>query len=207
MKSYSKFILPSVYLGIIAVMVMSVILVLSGISRYLNDKTEYNFAVKGVFDDEMIPVVKTNTTQIIKPYNSDKVSIGKYFYDFESDETKQEQAIVYYESTYMQNDGVDYVSDSPFDIVAIYDGEVISVEENEIYGNIVTIKHTDNLTTVYSNIKDILINTGYKVSQGEIIATSTTTQDNKNALHFEVYYKGNVIDPENLYTLNINELK
>ena len=49
----------------------------------------------------------------------------------------------------------------------------------------------------------ILINVGYKVSQGEIIATSKkySLDSGKELLHFEVYYKGNSIDPENLYTL------
>ena len=51
---------------------------------------------------------------------------------------------------------------------------------------------------------------GYKTSQGEIIATSDTSrleESKKPTLHFEVYYKGNTIDPEEMYTLKVSDLK
>ena len=89
-------------------------------------------------------------------------------------------------------------------------GEVESIEDNEIYGKIVTIKHNDNFKSVYSNVKDILVTVGYKVSQGEIIAASNSSKIDKehaSLLHFEVYYKGEAIDPENLYTLSVSELE
>ena len=82
--------------------------------------------------------------------------------------------------------------------------------KNDIFGNIVTVKHNDNLMTVYSNINDVNVNVGYKVSKGEIIGTSGSSKlqsDFVNTLHFEVYYKGEVIDPENLYTLSIEDFR
>ena len=107
----------------------------------------------------------------------------------------------------MQNTGVDYVDDEEFEIVSILDGEIIGIEDNEIYGKIITVKHGDNLITRYCNVNNVLVSVGYKVSQGEIIASSNSSVfDNNEMLHFEVIYKGNIIDPENLYSIKISEL-
>lgn len=210
MGKYSKVLIPAFYVGIVIIMGMSVILVLSGISRYLNDKVNYKYTLDGVFESNTLPVVSNKNTSIIKPYIASNVKIGKYFYDFEADENKQEESIVYYENTYLQNNGVDYVSDESFDVVSILDGEIISIDESDVYGKVITIKHNDNLKTVYANVEDVLVSVGYKVSQGEIIAVSaksTTNTTEKSLLHFEVYYKENVMDPENFYTLSVDELR
>lgn len=210
MGKYSKVLIPAFYIGIVIIMGMSVILVLSGISRYLNDKVNYKYTLDGVFESNTLPVVSNKNTSIIKPYIASNVKIGKYFYDFEADENKQEESIVYYENTYLQNNGVDYVSDESFDVVSILDGEIISIDESDVYGKVITIKHNDNLKTVYANVEDVLVSVGYKVSQGEIIAVSaksTTNTTEKSLLHFEVYYKENVMDPENFYTLSVDELR
>ncbi len=211
MTKYSKILIPTIYLGVIAVMVMSVILVLSGVKSYISDKPSYEWTLDNVFEDETIPVVKESNDIIIRPYLSENIKVLRYFYDFESDdEKKQMSSLIVYGDTYMQNNGVDYSSDEDFDVIAILDGEVISVEDNEIYGKVVTIQHNDNLKTTYSNVKDVLVAVGYKVSQGEIIATSDKSKldNNVNAmLHFEVSYKNNLIDPESLYTLSVSELQ
>lgn len=211
MTKYSKILIPTIYLGVIAVMVMSVILVLSGVKSYISDKPSYEWTLDNVFEDEAIPVVKESNDIIIRPYLSENIKVLRYFYDFESDdEKKQMSSLIVYGDTYMQNNGVDYSSDEDFDVIAVLDGEVISVEDNEIYGKVVTIQHNDNLKTTYSNVKDVLVAVGYKVSQGEIIATSDKSKldNNVNAmLHFEVSYKNNLIDPESLYTLSVSELQ
>ncbi len=212
MGKVSKFLLPTIYIGIIGVMVMSVVLVLSGIQSFLNESPLYQYTLDGVFSENIIPVVKeqNNIEAVIRPYLSDKVKVGRYFYDYESDNTKQEQSLILYGDTYMQNDGVDYVSSDKFDVVSILKGEVISIEDSEIYGKILKIKHNDNLISVYSNIKDVLVSVGYTASQGEIIASSDKSKiDNgdNSMLHFEIYYKGNAVDPESLYTMSVSELQ
>ena len=211
MGKVSRILIPTVYIGVIAVMIMSTILVLSGIQSYLIDLPIYQYTLDGVFNENVVPVSTVPVVEtIIKPYNSDKVNIGKYFYDFESDESKQEESLIEYEGTYMQNNGVDYVSDDKFDVMAILAGEVISIEDNEVYGKVVTIKHNDNLKSVYSNVKDVLVSVGYSAAQGEIIASSDKPKintKNNSMLHFEVYYKNEPVDPESLYTLSVSEFQ
>ncbi len=210
MKKYSKLIIPSIYVGVIAVMVVSSILVVTGVKNFLDEKKNYNYTLDNVFIKDTVPVSRNENNSIIKPYTKDSVKVWKYFYDFESDSKKQVNSLIYYENTYMQNNGVDYTNDEDFEVVSILDGEVVSIEDNAIYGKVVTIKHNDNLKSVYSNVKDILVNVGYKINQGEIFGTSTSYKADtsvKSLLHFEVYYKGSAIDPENLYTMSVSDLK
>lgn len=210
MNKYSKILLPTFYIGIIAVMVLCATLVVSGVKTYLTNREEMKFTIDNVFDEDTTPVVKTETNTIVKPYIAESVKVGRYFYDFESDEKKQENSLILYEDTYMQNNGVDYVDSKNFDIVAILDGEVISIEDSEVYGKVVTIKHNDNLKSVYSNVDGILVSIGYKVHQGEIFAMSAKPKlpsDYKSMLHFEVFYKESAIDPENMYTLSVSDFQ
>lgn len=207
MTKIKKLIIPSVYVGAIILIISSIMLVISSINKYLTIPKDYNYSVETNFEN-IIPVVETNN-QIIKPYLSDNVTIGKYFYDFEANEEKQQNSIIFYENTYMQNSGVDYISDTQFDILAVLDGEVISVETDDTLGNIVKIKHDKNIITVYQGIDNIEIEKGNKVNQGSIIGTSGTSKINTNyttSLHFEVYYNGELIDPENFYSLNLQDL-
>lgn len=210
MKKYSKIIIPSIYVGVIGVMVVSCLLVVSGVKNFLNERKDYDYTLDKVFIKDTIPVSKNENNMIIKPYTNDKVKVYSYFYDFEGDTKKQLDSLIYYENTYMQNNGVDYSNDEEFDVVSILDGEVVSIEDNAIYGKVVTIKHNDNLKSVYSNVKNVLVNVGYKISQGEIFASSDAYKVDtkvKSLLHFEVYYKDNAIDPENLYTMSVSDLK
>lgn len=210
MNKYSKILLPTFYIGIIAVMVLCATLVVSGVKTYLTNREEMKFTIDNVFDEDTKPVVKTETDTIVKPYIAESVKVGRYFYDFESDEKKQEKSLILYEDTYMQNNGVDYVDSKNFDIVAILDGEVISIEDSEVYGKVVTIKHNDNLKSVYSNVDGVLVSIGYKVHQGEIFAMSAKPKlqsDYESMLHFEVFYKESAIDPENMYTLSVSDFQ
>ena len=211
MGKYTKYLMPTIYVGVVIIMILSVVLVVSGVKSYITDKPVYNYTLDDVFEGEVTPVVKEQNDIIIRPYLDDGVNVSKYFYDYETkDSKKQESSLIIYKNTYMQNKGVDYESANDFDIVSILDGEVTSIEDNDIYGKILTITHNDNLKSVYSNITDILVNVGYKVSQGEIIAKSQKNNldsNNKSLLHFEIYYKDNVIDPESLYTLSVNDLQ
>lgn len=210
MNKYSKILLPTFYIGIIAVMVLCSTLVVSGVKTYLLNRQEMKFTIDNVFDEDTTPVVKTETNIIVKPYISDSVKVGRYFYDFESDENKQENSLILYEDTYMQNNGVDYVDNKNFDVVAILDGEIISIEDSEVYGKVVTIKHNDNLKSVYSNVDGVLVTVGYKIHQGEIFAMSAKPKlksDYESMLHFEVFYKESAIDPENMYTMSVSDFQ
>lgn len=210
MNNYKKILIPTIYITVVGVLAISTFMVINVIKRYVNDTVNYNYTLDNVFNNDVMPVSKISSDTIIRPYNSNSVTIDKYYYDYESNSDKQEKSLIYFENTYMQNNGVDYVNDKEFDVISVLDGEIIGIEDNDIYGKVLTIKHNDNLITTYSNIDNILVNVGYKVSQGEIIATSKKcilNDSNKTMLHFEVFYKGNTIDPESLYTLKVSDIE
>lgn len=204
-------IIPSMYVLAASVVFVSISLMIIGIKKYLVIDDNYDYSLKETFmeEDEIVPVVNT-ATEIIRPYLADNVTIGKYFYDFEATEEKQESALILYENTYMQNSGVDYVSETPFDVLSVLDGEVIKVETDSTLGNIVKIQHENDFISVYQGIDNVTLKEGSKIAQGEIIGTSGTSKLNSDyttSLHFEIYYKGAMMDPENFYTINLQEIE
>ncbi len=206
MNKVKNLIIPSIYVFSVIAIIGSVFLLVKGISNYLSENIDYNYSVNDVFDTT-IPVV-AKTQLIIKPYLSENVNIGKYFYDYEGEKSEQEKSLIYYENTYMQNSGVDYVSNEAFDVLSILDGEVISVEKDDTLGNIVQIKHENDLISIYQGIDEVTVNKGNKVNQGQILGTSSTSKINpeySSSVHFEIYYKGEIMDPENLYSLSIED--
>ena len=157
--------------------------------------------------DTTIEVQKEVTSNIIKPYTDETVSISKYFYNKEDDETKQQQSLIKYKNIYMPNTGILYSSDKEFNIVSPLDGKITSIKEDEILGNIVEIEHSDNIVTIYQSIKNVKVKIGDKVKQGDIIALSGSNKlenEKENCLHFEVYKEGTLINPENFYNLELS---
>ena len=154
--------------------------------------------------EEEKPVLNETDNTMIKPYINDKVRIGKYFYDYKSDSTKQENSIIYHENTYMQNSGIDYILEEEFDVVSILDGTVTNVSKDELLGNIVEIKHDSNYISIYQSLGAINVKKGDIVTKGQVIGKSGTNQIDKdmgNHLHFELYIKGQIVDP----TLHIDK--
>ena len=160
-------------------------------------------------DDTNVTPTINETKAIIRPYTSKEVSATIPYYNIDGTNDEQAAALIYYEGIYMQNTGVLYTSNNQFDVVSILDGTVKNVKEDSLMGNIVEIEHTNNLTTVYQSLGEVKVSVGNKVSQGDVIATSgqnKITTDTSNALHFEVFYKGEVFNPEEFYLLDYNEV-
>ena len=158
--------------------------------------------------DKDIPVVSTSS-KIVRPYLDSKVSIYKTFYDYQGEADNQEKSIILYEDTYMQNSGVDYTSDSSFDVISILDGTVINVYENKILGTSIEVRHSNELISVYQSLSDVTVKEGDNVIQGQILAKSGLSNINKelsNHLHFELYYKGSIVNPEEYYNKSVDEL-
>ena len=201
-----KFLLPFIYTCIISVMVIGVILIINGVKSFVSEQPTYKYTVDDVFISDIMSVISEVNDSFIKPYSSDKVNIVRFFYNKNDEKEKQEKSIINYKNTYIQNKGVDYSSEELFDVLSVYDGEVINIEDSELYGKVVTIKHNENLITTYSNLTNVLVNVGNRVVQGELFATTDKSKfdDGLYLLHFEVKYNGENIDPESIYSLNVS---
>lgn len=213
MKSVKKIFVPTIYLIAILSVVGCILLTIMSINKYLTESEKFDYSINGLIDNEVKPVQgednTKNNVKVIKPFRNEKVTVGRGFYDFEGEQTNQEKSIIFYENTYMQNSGVDYVSDEVFDVISVLAGKVISVDTDEVLGNIVKIEHDKNIITTYQGIDKVALKVGDVVSQGTIVGVSGKSLVNSNyttSLHFEVNYKGELIDPEKFYSLNVNEL-
>ena len=137
------------------------------------------------------------------------VKLSKSFYDYKADSKSQENSIILFEDTYMQNSGVDYSLEEVFDVISILDGIVISVKEDNLLGTTVEVRHSNDLISVYQSLSEVIVKEGDELIQGQIIAKSGISNINKdlgNHLHFELYYKGTIVNPEEYYNKDINEL-
>lgn len=187
-------------IGIIA-LIGTIYLIETSIAKdsFKENDDNYGYVSKTIFD-ETVPVMnEANGVQLIRPYTDKKVKIVKNYYDYKGEEETQKNSIFFHEDTYMQSTGVSYGGVDDFDVVAVLDGTVTSVREDELLGTIVEIKHNNNLTSVYQSLKDVSVKKDDKVSQGQPIAkagTSNIDTSLKNHVYFELIQDGKVINPE-----------
>lgn len=169
---------------------------------------DFDYVSQTIFEDD-IPVVNTKPT-IIRPYTDTEVKIVKDFYDFQADEQKQQNSIIYYESTYLQNSGIAYGGkEEAFDVVSILDGTVVSVKEDNTLGKIVEVRHSNDIVSVYQSLSEITVKENDEIKQGTIIGKSGSSNISKelnNHLHFELIIKGQIVNPENYYDKKVDEL-
>ena len=208
-KRLKKFVLPTVYVMVIGVLFISI----SFLGNILQSKVDYGNMAVSALKDNVTPVGKTDNvveSRIERPYVSSNVSISKSFYDMTDDEAKQQNSLVYYENTYLQNSGVLYSSTSAFDVICAIDGKVTNVSKDEILGNFVEITHNPNLKTIYYSLSEVQVKKDDTVMSGDVLGKSEDNSLNgetENCLLFEVYHNGTAIDPEDFYNMSIEVLK
>ena len=147
--------------------------------------------------------------QIIKPFLAEGVEVARSFYDPQADREIQEQSIIYFQNTFMPNTGILYTSTEQFDVIAVLEGTIEEITEDEIMGNIVTIKHSNNLRTIYQSLGEVNVIVGDTIKQGDVIGTSGPNKvipENENMLLFEVEFKGTNINPETFFQMKPEEL-
>lgn len=197
------FVIPTVYTIFAVVVISSLFLSIEVIEE--NDSVTY---VSKAILDEYVPVISVQEEKVIRPYTDKNVTISKNYYDYQSNDEEQTNSIIYHENTYLQNTGINYQSENTFDVISVLGGEVIEVENKELLGKTVTIRHNNELISVYQSLGNITVNKGDKVTTGQVIGQSGSCdliKDSKNNLHFELYVNGNIADPENYYDKKINE--
>lgn len=202
----------SVLYGIYALIFVTVIGIFYMVDSFMNKTTfnndeNYDYVSDTVIEDD-IPVVSTKEI-LMKPYSDANVTIKKDYYDYKATSEKQENAILFYQNTYIQNSGVAYASDNIFDVLAVLDGTVTDVKEDELLGKIVEVKHENNVISVYQSLSEVSIKKGDTITQGTVLGksgTSNISKDLGNHLHFELIINGNNVNPEEYYDKNISEL-
>jgi lipoprotein NlpD len=94
------------------------------------------------------------------------------------------------------NKGIDIRGKAGDSVVAAASGRVVYVGSKlRGYGNLVIVKHNDDLMTVYAHNRKLLVHEGDQVKAGQLIAEIGGTDANTPLLHFEVRRDGNAVDP------------
>lgn len=207
-RKLKSFVVPSVYVLTICVFATSMYLIQGLFNNEKFDNQEMIYVDNEIVTDNIyIPVVNTVPT-IMRPYLNESVYVSKSFYNYQGETENQENAIIFYEGTYMQNSGIDYKLANEFEVIAILDGTVIEVTENEILGKTIKVQHENDLISVYQCLSRVDINVNDIVLRGQVIGMSgtSTLYSNESNLHFELYHHGSIVNPDDYYNRAIDEL-
>ena len=139
---------------------------------------------------------------VLKPFTDTNVYKENDYYDYQATTEQQQSGIIKHDNIYIQNTGINYTSEQEFEIISILDGQVIDVSEKELLGKSVTIRHNNELISVYQCLGDVGIQKGDKVVSGEVIGKSGNCEimpTSNNNLHFEMYVNGLIDNPENYF--------
>ncbi len=92
--------------------------------------------------------------------------------------------------------GIDIANAVGTPVVAAAPGTVVYAGDGlRGYGNMVIVKHNADFLTAYAHNRKLLVKEGQAVAQGQQIAEMGDTDNDRVALHFELRYKGQSIDP------------
>ena len=211
MKRYKlkKWVLPTVYALSIGFIVLSLVFIGSMMTTDYASPVNFNYVSDDVIEDDTTQVVEVTNETVNHPYLLESVKVAKDFYDSTKTEEEQLKSLIYYKNTYMENTGVLYNSDEAFDVVSVLDGTVTSITTDEILGNVVEITHSTELITIYHCLSNVAVKVGDTVKQNDVIGTSgevNIDEGYKNALLFEVNYKGSIINPNEFYNMKVSDL-
>ena len=200
-RRFRKFVIPTIYTIALAALFISILIIGKTYNSFTNEDIN-SHVVNAIVDDDSKAVMNETENKMIKPFANDNVTISKNFYDKDATEEEQQNSLIYYENTYMQNSGVLYTSENAYDIVATLDGKISDIKTDDILGNVIEIDHDNEIKTVYQSVDNIKVKVGDEVKKGDVIATSGANKlnnTNKNCLLFEVYQKGQLVNPEKMF--------
>lgn len=95
-----------------------------------------------------------------------------------------------------KNKGIDIAGKLGQPVVAAGAGKVIYAGSDiRGYGNLVILRHTDNLSSAYAHNKTITVKEGQSVNKGEVIAEMGNSDSDAVKLHFQIRQQGKPVDP------------
>lgn len=209
-RKLKSFVIPTIISVLIIVLVFTAVLVTNTMKKKVSpeDTPVLAYVTSSILNND-VAVINT-TTKMINPYTDQSVTIGKTYYDYQADTETQQKSIIYHDDTYMQNSGMDFVSANVFDVVAVLEGTVNDVKEDETLGKIVEIKHNNEYISIYQSLSEVSVKKGDTVTQGQVLGKSGTNELDKeigNHLHFELYINGQIVNPSLYLNKEISNTK
>ncbi|MBN8576555.1 MAG: M23 family metallopeptidase [Cytophagales bacterium] len=98
--------------------------------------------------------------------------------------------------------GVDIVAKTNEPVKCVADGVVVLASWTQDSGHVIAVQHRGNLVSVYKHNAGLLKKVGSFVNAGDIIAIVGNSGEMTDGphLHFEMWYNGNSINPEDFVT-------
>ncbi|WAM37109.1 M23 family metallopeptidase [Caldicellulosiruptor acetigenus] len=174
-------------------------------SKNSNNKNKSSTALSKKQDNKKMDSniqIGTGTSQddveVINPVDFKPIfpTIGKVIREF------SDQSLVYSKTLdeWTEHPGIDIEAQDGSDVKACFDGTVIDLGEDPLYGKYVVIDHGDGYISKYYNLKDLKdIQIGDIVRQGEKIGEVGTSSNieymDPPHLHFEILYNGENQNP------------
>lgn len=150
--------------------------------------------------------------KFMAPTLSETYNVLRTYFDETLEEAELEKAVMKYEDgKYLCSLGVSLgLSDnSQFEVVATMSGVVSSVSVDSLYGNIVTITHSDGYTSEYSSLSEVVVKVGDSVSQGDVLGLSgesVVDSECGNHVYFIIRKNGVTINPMLIFGKSPDEL-
>ncbi len=163
-------------------------------------------------DDDPTNVKPTVKAKFTVPVMGEYEIVRTYFDTTLSDE-ELVSAVIFTGSYMVESKGLSYAkpaTEDSFDVYAIYEGTVTSVEEDELNGTCVTIQHADGIESIYSSLSDVSLKVNDKVSQGQAIGKASASLLDVEAgvhVHLEVKVNGKYVNPTTVFGKEITEIE
>ncbi|SEN50647.1 stage II sporulation protein Q [Mesobacillus persicus] len=217
-KSFKRFfkkrwVYPAVYLGSAAIILTGVLWFQGGGEQGTDQLDQATDNPSKQFNDEPAVEVNSSLEKFVMPMEDVENSVVKMqFYDNESDKAEQEAALVVYNNQYHPSTGLDIAAKDgkEFDVIASLSGEVTTVKEDSLLGNVIEIEHDNGIVTQYQSIKNMKVKAGDMVKQGDAIATAGTSQFNEQSgvhVHFEIRKDGTPVNPLDYFDKPLSALQ
>lgn len=103
--------------------------------------------------------------------------------------------------------GIDLAMPTGTPVYSAFDGTIRVAKRNKSYGNLVVIRHDNNIETYYAHLSRIDVRPGQHVKAGDQIGlVGNTGRSFGSHLHFETRYLGSAMNPEALVDFEAKKL-
>lgn len=101
------------------------------------------------------------------------------------------------------HEGIDFATSLGTAVVATGPGDVVRSGVDPSYGNIVEVRHIEGYVTRYAHLQRREVEVGAKVEKGQVIGrVGSTGRSTGPHLHYEVFFNGRVINPNQVLVGN-----
>ena len=139
--------------------------------------------------------------------------LSREFFDLDSDLSVLVNAVMNNGTTYVESRGISFQKEDNkiFDVYSVFPGEVISVSGNSesLEGYTITIKHENDITSVYSSLSSVNVAVGDMVDNDAKIGVSGTNINDTDAgihVHLQLLHNGKYLNPKDAIGKEISEL-